>query len=190
MIRLIVTSCGYVESNQMAKILWSNNEDNFSPEQAIKSLASDLAFEFRAEHLYDLGAHTGHTYNIDNTDLSMQHCSICSKPIRQPFYLEEFATWLTNLSSAVASGDLYNFSINELDNWWPWHSFSELYHLKPEEILLVEEKFEVIAALSLEKSFLSKDEDQAWNNYIEEHFPYKVTKDKSGFWIAETIYED
>lgn len=195
MIKLIVTNSGYVESSHMSNICWTFGapasesieliESITKPETALISLATELAEVYRRDFLFDYSNHVGHSYRIDFVE---ETCEECSNEVYKPFDPEDFLSFLYDLNSAVASAAIGQLSIDELDHWWPWDTFEEIWTAgyKPEEILLVEKKFESLGAASVITDKFHKDKEALVE--FRNRFPYKVIQTENGFWKAQEIY--
>lgn len=129
-IKLIVTSCGYAESNQVAKIFWFyEGGDSLKPKEAFRSLIKTLLKLYKDE-LID----------------------------PKTFNMADFQDWLFQLSSVVGSsnGITRSYSFEE-GLWWPWGSIRDVVGIKPKQTLLVEEEFEVFAVNYID-NFIPEEE--------------------------------
>lgn len=191
MIKLIVSSCGYVESGCMSVLFWKNCQIKpLTPTEAIKSLSYDLITNFREYNLLKNMEHIGcNIYKQDPYNLNVKNCLTCKKTLRLPFFPEEFVDFLFNLHSAVASAGPGEHSLEEeLENWWPWVSYTDTRKYKPEEILLVEENFEKIVAWHVDENdaTLSDEEKSAWQEYKDDYtYGFIINQNSEGFWEVE-----
>lgn len=170
MIKLIVTTSGYVESSHMASLFWrlhgpwrgkTDSTHALSPKNVLHSLANELANMYRHEYF---------GYRMGSPNI---------------FIPENFQGWLRDLTADTAN----DFG-GELEHWWQWDTYADIFNanFKPKEVLLVEEKFDVLAAACvLPDNTFSADEMESLVEYVEEN-PFKVTQGEDKFWRTETIY--
>ncbi len=148
MIKAIVLTTGYVES-QKTGVVWFTHKTGFkTAKEAIKHLAEELKETWWAREDYS---------NKVYIKYSLKDC--CKKNVNTSNYCPDCGAKLTTDGAsfdydAFQEDVLYNLSSYTCDSWpfdeqreWcPWSSFWELKSLKDKEIVCIEEKAEEVLA--------------------------------------------
>lgn len=169
MIYCILTTGGYVESAQIATIMWCTDPSLVIPaqaetaEDALKSLANDLLMEYLEEWM------------------------------RDHFEPEEFSAWVYDLVKMDSCNDGFRrygkAAAPGPDHWWPYVNLSTFRSFDVDQILNIPENFEILATMAIDPLLIKDKEGRKHLIQYQKEYDVTYKQDEDGYWVAELEYK-
>jgi len=112
MIKVIAINFGFAEDGQIGHVFFTTNKPFLDERSACVDLAKNLYQKFKSDEEYSA------KWSNHKPDLSE----------------EAFTRFLAEIGKSTAD----DFGGDEVENWWPWHSFKDILYFKKDEFAILD----------------------------------------------------
>lgn len=162
MIKCIAVNLGYIESSQIANLIFTNPQGFSDAKTAIKNLANGLFAKYTTDVVdFPSTPKNKCCQKSLKKDITNKFCSKCGASLICEFDILGYVDWIRNFGKLTSD----DFGGTEIEDgrggtWNPWNSFSSLLEtITLSELAEIQESGEVVLIKAINKDLFPRDKE-------------------------------
>lgn len=132
MIKVIAINFGFAEDGQVGHVFFTTDKEFATEREACVNLAKNLFEKFKNDKEYE--AKYAYARDARGNYLRDENGHMVRSTAPADLSEEAFTYFLKEIGKSTAD----DFGGDEIENWWPWHSFKDILHFKKDEFAILD----------------------------------------------------